>query len=83
MIVQLASVVGVAGEVEDKVGRGMFLIKKCPYGCDTVLVEGIVMRVGHDWREIEEGGGRGMEGEREREREMAGVREMYIAREKG
>ena len=47
MVVQLARIIAVFREVEDKVARRMFLIQKHSDRANVVLVERIVMRIGH------------------------------------
>ena len=48
MVVQLAGIIGVIGEVEDEVARGMFLIEESSDRADAVLMERVVVGIGHD-----------------------------------
>ena len=47
MVVQLASIVAIVREVEDQVSRRMLLIKERSNSTEVVLMEGVIVRIGH------------------------------------
>ena len=49
MIVKLASIITMVRKVKDEVARWMLLIKECSNGVEVVLMEGVIMRIGHGY----------------------------------
>lgn len=56
VIVKLASVITMVRKVKDEVSRWMLLIKECSNSAEVILMERIVMRIGHGWKERERKG---------------------------